>query len=294
MKTTTGSARAGVRSAGKGRDVAARTSDSAGKFSMVINGREVVIEDLAPTTTLLDYLRTHGYTGTKCGCAEGDCGACSVALVDRDSAGKPTFRVINSCIALIPMFAAGRSSRWKALLRGDAAPGAGSHGGAIRLAVRVLHPGIRASPSSRPGIEPTATTPSSSATSSAATSAAAPAIGPFGMPRWRPWPSGTRRMASPTLSRAPGQARGAAFFPGLLRPGGAVLPTHDARRALFPAEDPSEGTARGRSHGDRRRHQQEVTRVPRADLHGRRSRSSPGSKRRRRNGGSAALPRSLL
>ena len=77
----------------------------AGSFTIVINGRPVVIQDIAPTTTLLDYLRTHGYTGTKCGCAEGDCGACTVALVDRSALGAPTYRAFNSCIALLPMFA---------------------------------------------------------------------------------------------------------------------------------------------------------------------------------------------
>jgi xanthine dehydrogenase molybdopterin binding subunit/xanthine dehydrogenase small subunit len=81
------------------------TRQAAASFSLVINGKTVVVEDIAPTTTLLEYLRTHGYTGTKCGCAEGDCGACAVALVDRNAAGRPTYRAINSCIALIPMFA---------------------------------------------------------------------------------------------------------------------------------------------------------------------------------------------
>ncbi|HVO38039.1 MAG TPA: xanthine dehydrogenase molybdopterin binding subunit [Spirochaetia bacterium] len=75
------------------------------RFTVTINGRPVVVEDALPATTLLDYLRTHGYTGTKCGCGEGDCGACTVALVDRDAAGKTTYRAINSCIALLPMFA---------------------------------------------------------------------------------------------------------------------------------------------------------------------------------------------
>jgi xanthine dehydrogenase large subunit len=74
-------------------------------FSLTINGRRIWIQELAPNTTLLEYLRTHGYTGAKQGCAEGDCGACTVALVERDAAGKTTYRAINSCIALLPMFA---------------------------------------------------------------------------------------------------------------------------------------------------------------------------------------------
>jgi xanthine dehydrogenase iron-sulfur cluster and FAD-binding subunit A len=84
------------------RAVASQATTS---FTFKINGKPVFVEEVAPTTTLLEYLRTHGYTGTKCGCAEGDCGACTVALVDLDAEGKPTYRAINSCIALLPMFA---------------------------------------------------------------------------------------------------------------------------------------------------------------------------------------------
>jgi xanthine dehydrogenase iron-sulfur cluster and FAD-binding subunit A len=40
-------------------------------FSMTINGRTVQVQGIAPTTTLLEYLRTHGFTGSKQGCAEG-------------------------------------------------------------------------------------------------------------------------------------------------------------------------------------------------------------------------------
>jgi xanthine dehydrogenase molybdopterin binding subunit/xanthine dehydrogenase small subunit len=74
-------------------------------FELTLNGRRVRVDDLAPTTTLLDFLRTSGLTGSKQGCAEGDCGACTVAVVDRDASGKATYRGVNSCIALLPLFA---------------------------------------------------------------------------------------------------------------------------------------------------------------------------------------------
>lgn len=73
-------------------------------FSLTLNGQSVEIRDVAPNTTLLDWLRGTGQVGTKCGCAEGDCGACTVALLDVAN-GKPAWRSINSCIALLPMFA---------------------------------------------------------------------------------------------------------------------------------------------------------------------------------------------
>ncbi len=84
-----------------------RPSDPAAPacLDLIVNGRAVSTAGVAPTTTLLAWLRANGLTGSKEGCAEGDCGACSVALVDRDAQGKPTYRAFNSCIALVPMFA---------------------------------------------------------------------------------------------------------------------------------------------------------------------------------------------
>src|ERR1035437_7636864 len=66
-----------------------------------LNGRSVRVEDVSPNITLLQYLRATGLTGAKEGCAEGDCGACSVVIIDRDSQGRPCYRAINSC--LVPL-----------------------------------------------------------------------------------------------------------------------------------------------------------------------------------------------
>ena len=70
-----------------------------------LNGRTVRVEDVSPNTTLLEYLRGAGLTGAKEGCAEGDCGACSVAIIDRDSEGRPCYRAINSCLVPLSLMA---------------------------------------------------------------------------------------------------------------------------------------------------------------------------------------------
>ncbi|MBW1877685.1 MAG: FAD binding domain-containing protein, partial [Deltaproteobacteria bacterium] len=81
-----------------------------------------LVEEFAapPTTTLLEYLRSQlRLTGTKEGCAEGDCGACTVALLDAEAPGGPTYRAINSCLLLLPMLHGQRVYTVEALKRGS-------------------------------------------------------------------------------------------------------------------------------------------------------------------------------
>ncbi|WP_119157109.1 xanthine dehydrogenase small subunit [Caldimonas tepidiphila] len=67
-----------------------------------IRGGEVVsLSDVPPSRTLLDWLRDEaGATGTKEGCGEGDCGACTVVLGEPDGE-RLRFRTVNSCIRLL-------------------------------------------------------------------------------------------------------------------------------------------------------------------------------------------------
>ena len=67
------------------------------KTTFLLNGETVTV-DSAPTETLLDWLRERrGLTGTKEGCNEGDCGACTVMVRDPKGA-----HALNACILFLP------------------------------------------------------------------------------------------------------------------------------------------------------------------------------------------------
>ncbi|WP_417733591.1 xanthine dehydrogenase small subunit [Roseovarius sp.] len=67
-------------------------------ITFLLNGETVALPEAEPTRTLLDWLReTRGLTGTKEGCNEGDCGACTVLVTDKTGT-----RALNACILFLP------------------------------------------------------------------------------------------------------------------------------------------------------------------------------------------------
>lgn len=72
--------------------------------TITINGRPLPLHG-PPTQTLLHWLRQQGLVGTKEGCGDGDCGACTVVILGQDSDSQPQYQAVNSCLMPIGVLA---------------------------------------------------------------------------------------------------------------------------------------------------------------------------------------------
>lgn len=86
-----------------------------------LNGKRHQCRDVSPDTSVLELLRTQlGQTGTKEGCASGDCGACTVAIGEADADGELRYHNANACITPAYQLSGCHLVTVEGLSRGDA------------------------------------------------------------------------------------------------------------------------------------------------------------------------------
>ena len=82
-----------------GLDADAMTREWDSTLTFYVNGKEKKVRSVDPEQTLLEFLRDGGLTGTKLGCGEGGCGACTVMVSSFDhAAGRIRHAAINACL----------------------------------------------------------------------------------------------------------------------------------------------------------------------------------------------------
>ncbi len=72
-------------------------------IAVTVNGQRRPLRDVKTHTTALEWLRETGLSGSKEGCAEGECGACAVLIATADDDGGTAWTAVNSC--LVPVAA---------------------------------------------------------------------------------------------------------------------------------------------------------------------------------------------